>query len=385
MSTRTAMRLAAVPTGLCVAMAVATMWLRFVSAPSFVEVEVSGLPIAVGLGVASLFVCVLGMLIVRRSPHNLIGWTFLAAGVGLVFGGFVETYWAWSQFHRGTPAWGAGVAKAFYEDGGALLWAPLLALLMLFPDGRPLPGLWRWVTLAAAAVLTLGVLAPLVDPELMGWFWVANNVMILLGGTALVARFRRSQGLERQQLRWIGASGAVILLGTLVLLATVPLTGEGDAWWHLLGPGLLVLGFGSLPIAATIAITRYRLYDLDRLVSRAATYAVALAAVAGMYVLWVLLVGSVVPGRDSDLAVAVSTLLAAAAFAPLQRRVRVVVDKRFHRQQYDATVAVERLGARLRDQVDDGLLVASVTETLAATLRPAHVAVWVKPSVGAGP
>ena len=383
MSERAALRSAVGVSGFAVMLTAAGLLLR-AEAGSSVHGKVSGVGIGIGTSLAALAVCSLGTLIVRRAPRNIIGWTFLAAGAGLGLGGFSEIYWAWNEFGRETALPGTRIAETFYNHGGPLLWTPLFALLLLFPDGRPLPGIWRWLAGATAVVLVGGLVDPFIGTGFGDHFWSLLNLMLLLAGAAVIVRFRRSRGVERQQMKWIAASGALVLTGTLVLLATVSMTeGASDAWWQQIGPGLLVTGFASLPLAATVAITRYRLYELDRLVSRAAAYGVAVTAVIGLYAGSVLLAGAAIPSaRDSDLAVAVSTLVAAAAFTPLQSRIRVTIDRRFHRQRYDATVAVERLGSRLRHQVDDALLVTSVTETLTTTLRPAHVGIWMRPLRG---
>lgn len=341
------------------------------------QASLAGDAIAVA-GVAGAFVVAfLGTLIIKRDPTNVIGWVFIVAGFVLPVGGFSEVYAVWSEA-RGTSLPGATVASAFYEAGGAFFWAPLFALLLLFPDGTPPPGRWRWLVPAVTIVLSGFVLDPLLGLGIADLLWPLHLAMLLLSAMALVVRYRRSRGLERQQLRWIAASGGTVCLGAIVLFTTGAASdGAGDEWWMLIGPALVVVGFGSIPVAATVAITRYRLYDLDRLVSRASAYLGTVAAVAAIYVGAVIGAGAVVPAaRGSDLAVAASTLIAAAVFSPLQRRLRIVIDRRFHRQRYDAVVALERLGARLRDEVDEASLVANVSDTLTATLQPANVSVW---------
>lgn len=339
--------------------------------------EVSGDAVGLGLVVGSIGVAALGTLIVSRLPGNVIGWVFVVAGGVLGVGGFCEVYATWSEL-GGLELPGSRAAWAFYESGGAFFWAPLFALLLLFPDGRPPPGPWRWLVPVTGVVLSLFVLDPLFALGLADLLWPAHLAVLVLSPGALIARYRRSSGVPRQQLRWIATSAALVIVGAGVLFATGAATdGVGDEPWMLVGPALIVVGFVSIPVAATVAITRYRLYELDRLVSRASVYVATVMAVVAIYVGAVLTAGAVVPAaRGSDLAVAASTLIAAAAFSPLQRRLRVVIDRRFHRQRYDAVVALERLGARLRDEVDETSLVHNVRDTLTSTLRPSTVSVW---------
>lgn len=376
MTGRAAARLGVAIVGAASALALAGLAIRL-QAPETLRGHVSGDAIAIASLAATVLVGTLGWLLVRRATGNVIGWVFLGTSLVLALGGTAEVYAYWATHGRQQPLPGAAFARLVYEGGGGLFWSPLFAILLLFPDGRPPPGRWRWLVPLTVVVLSAQVVVGVTRLDLDA-LWFAQTLLLLPCSGAVIARYRRARGVERQQLRWIAVSGGLILLGAAVLAVTGSVTdGAGTGPGSLIGPGLLVLGFASLPVAATVAITRYRLYDLDRLVTRATAYGGAVAMTATLYGVSVLLVRAVLPvARGSDLTVAASTLVAAAVFSPLQRRLRDVIDRRFHRRRYDAVRALDELGTRLRDEVDERMLLADVARVLGTTLGPAHVSVW---------
>jgi hypothetical protein len=207
------------------------------------------------------------------------------------------------------------------------------------------------------------------------WLHVGSLAAALV---CLVLRFRSSVGVERQQLRWVaaGAAGAVAgLLGVIVLLVLQDSLGIARGAWVV----ALVVGLPCLPLAIAVAVLRYRLWDLDRLVSRTVTYAVVTALLVVPYLLIVPAAGRLAQGSGS-LAVAAATLAAAALFQPLRRRVQDLVDRRFNRRRYDATRTIEGFAARLRDQVDLDALHGELLTVVDHTVQPTRAWLWLRPA-----
>src|SRR5215203_4104252 len=250
--------------------------------------------------------------------------------------------------------------------------------LQLFPDGRLPSRRWRpvaWLS-AAAAVVPAGVMAvrawPLRGPALAGIFGVGFPVVLALSVVSLAAllvRFRRSQGAERQQIKWF-AYGAMIGI-PLGLPAEVPFWGP---ILELTQPPLMFAGLG-------IGMFRYRLYDIDRLLNRTLVYGLLTVSLAAAYAAGVLLLGGMVSGgRSSSLVVAVVTLAVAAVFQPLRRAIQRAVDRRFNRRAYDAASTIEAFAVRLRQQVDADALTAELLAVVDHTVQPARASLWLRPA-----
>ncbi len=287
------------------------------------------------------------------------------------------------------------LGPALVPFGYALI-LPVVALT--FPDGRLPSSLWRWPTrgavgaLAAATILivfTPGEIQnimpwnPLGIDALPVWVWALagplggfGTVLIsVLGVAAVASRYRRGGGVERQQLRWFVAA---------VLLAVVPITvsplGGGPLAFLLAVFGLLLV-----PVSVWIAVTRYRLYEIDRLISRGLSWAVLSGVLLAVYAGGVLLLQTVLAGviGGQTVAVAASTLLAAALFQPLRRRVQAAVDHRFNRARYDAERTATNFAERLRDEVDVDHLRTALATTAGGAVHPDGVGVWLRPAPGA--
>jgi hypothetical protein len=194
----------------------------------------------------------------------------------------------------------------------------------------------------------------------------------------VVLRFRASHGTERQQMRWVGTGAAAAVIG---LLLAVP-----GAVGLLPTATTFVLFFGLLcpPVGVAVAVLRYRLWDLDRLVSRTVTYSLVTGLLAVPYLLVVPAATRLV-GDAGSLAVAVATLTVAAAFQPLRRRVQDRVDRRFNRRRYDAARTVEAFAARLRDQVDLDALGAELLAVVERTVEPTRASLWLRPPAAPRP
>jgi hypothetical protein len=353
-----------------------------------VLVEGAARALAYPLGYATI-----GLVLTLRRPANPIGWLYAAAG--LVWSLAIP----WEPWldqliaeHRPLPL--AAQVAAVY---GELNWAPATVLgvtlpALLVPDGRLRSRRWRPVAalgIAAAALVVVGVgLAParLEDTSIANPFGLAGpagavaDVLVaagtLLWGATMVAslacvvvRFRSAGGVERQQLRWV-AAGAVAAVAGLLAGAALP--------QRTVLSSILYAMVLCIPLAVAVAVLRYRLWDLDRLVSRTVTYAVVTALLVVPYLLIVPAAGRLVQGAGS-LAVAAATLAAAAAFAPLRRRVQGLVDRRFNRRRYNAARTVEGFAARLRDQVDLDALRAELLAVVDHTMQPVGASLWLRP------
>jgi hypothetical protein len=361
-----------------------------VTRPLTVAVLVEGAAhaLAFPLGYATV-----GLVLSLRRPANPIGWLYAAAGLvwSLTIPGDVWLVQVVAE-HRPLPL-AAQVAAVF----GEFNWAPATVLgvtlpALLVPDGRLRSRRWRPVaatSMVAAVLVVMGAgLAParLEDLPIANPFGLAGPAGAVAGmlagaGTLLwvatmVAslgcvglRFRASGGVERQQLRWVAAGAAAAVAGLLGGAAVPP----GSVL-----SGVLYSSVLFIPLAVAVAVLRYRLWDLDRLVSRTVTYAAVTALLVVPYLLIVPAAGRLVGGSGS-LAVAAATLAAAALFQPLRRRVQDLVDRRFNRRRYDAARTVEGFAAHLRDQVDLDALRAELLAVVDQTMQPVGASLWLRP------
>jgi hypothetical protein len=338
-----------------------------------------------------------GALIASRHPDNAIGWIFLwaavTAGIAALAGAYAN-HWVDS---RDGPAL-LGKTAALYGDLSWIPWilVPSTFLLLLFPDGRLLSRRWRPVAWCAAAAIgglfvagvlhaghmedrpqltnPYGVESPLID-ALQGLSFFLMAVGIVGSVASLILRFRRARGEQRQQIKWLAFAGALAGTCVIVFTALYEVVGEDVA------NAAIMLGVLGLPLAAGVAILRYRLYDIDVVINRTLVYGVLTATLAAAYLGCVLLLQLLLNGvtGDSGLAVAGSTLAVAALVRPARARIQAAVDRRFFRRKYDAAQTLERFGAQLRDEVDLGALRAELRSVVVDTMQPAHVSVWLRP------
>ena len=339
-----------------------------------------------------------GAFIALRLPRNPIGWLCLAIGTIQVTTGAAAEVAVLSLTHGSGDSF-VGHLAAWISG---FLWAPGIAtmvpLILRFPTGTVLGPMWRWVerlALAAAGVIVVLALQlyrfptrTLVESdEWIGSFEALANlaVFVMFGGAiaalaSLVARFRRSTGRERQQLKLLAfmaaCTAALLALETFL----VPALGEaaaGVAGWSELA---LNLSAAAFPIAIAVAILRHRLYDIDVIINRALVYGALTAALLGCYLGIVValsrLLGPVT--QDSDIAIAASTLAVAALFRPLRTRIQGFIDRRFYRAKYDAASALERFGARLRDEVDIEVVRTDVLDVVTDTMQPRSASLWLR-------
>ncbi len=356
-----------------------------------------GFSIAIGLASATV-----GAVVVIKVPGNPIGWLFMAGGLlGSVQGAAEEYAVAGILAAPGTlPA----PRVAAWLSGW--IWIPaeaaMLAFLpLVFPSGHLPSRRWQplaWFDAGCAALATLGAMflpgrldnaAYLDNPYALVRAipgddrWVAYLPLvaaIAAGGIALALAFRQSRGVRHQQLKWLAFS--VALAGAA--LALIPLGSSGigvlPTWASKLAQILVVAGILGIPVAAGIAVLRYRLWDIDRIISRTVAYAVVTAVLASSFaVLVVLLQGLLAPFTESSaLAVAGSTLAVAAIFQPLRRRIQAVVDRRFNRAHVDAVLAEQEMASLIRDQVDTSAVVRVLVAETERTVQPASAGIWIR-------
>ena len=345
----------------------------------------------------------LGGLLAARRPANPYGWLWLAYGVGWAVVGFTNAYaiYVSASGGDGLPWWAGSIAWT-----GDVVFVPLLGLttliLLLFPDGRPPSRRWRWVTRAIGVTVVVttvaGALLPADEADPIGnplavqgsiealADTVANVgittlfLAILLSAVLLLLRFRRARGLQRQQLKWLAYGGGFLAAYILLdIISQVP-------------PGLVdalieALTFGALYVGVGVAVLRYRLYDIDRLINRTLVYGLLTALLAGVYAAIVLVVGQVfggVGGEPPSWAVAGATLAVAALFQPARRRIQAVVDRRFNRRKYDAAKTVEAFSRRLREEVDLDALSGELLGVVDQTMQPTQASIWLRPTPGEG-
>jgi hypothetical protein len=338
-----------------------------------------------------------GAVLASRRPRHPVGWLLLAFGLSLSAAGVALAYTNYGVARAGTPP-GADLVALYLPATIVTAIACNGPVLLLTPTGSLPSPRWRWLAGVTAAtpvalllVLTLipgpgdrradAVDSPLDLHALDGAQLVAYQaafavaiIAFVVAAASLLVRFRRARGIERQQLRWVVLATVVVaLLGVVHLVAMAlgayalaPLVGG-------LNPPILSAAIGA-------AILRYRLYDLDRIISRALAYGLLTVLLGGGYAAVVLGLGQLL-GQDSNLVVAAATLAVGAAFQPARRRIQAVVDRRFNRRRYDSVQTIAAFSTRLRKHVDLATLTAELLGVVDQAMQPAQVSLWLRPSI----
>jgi hypothetical protein len=339
---------------------------------------------------------VVGLVVAWHRPRNPLGWFMLALAPGLIFqidGGLYNVL----NYRLGHRLPLAPVALVFFHASEpALALIPLI--ILLFPDGRLPSPRWRR---PVAAYLTLALADAIVQVQMSvyaltdhrtqvdtsGQLIISNDhaygtfyafaALVFFGFWVLavgcqVVSWRRAAGERRQQLSWLMAGGAAALASFFAAIAggALPQSVRGAVG------DVLVIGIAALPVGMGVAILRYRLYEIDRIISRTLAYAIVTGLLVGVYAGLVLLATQVLSVR-APVAVAASTLAAAALFTPVRRRVQRVVDRRFNRLRYDGDRMVEAFAVRLKDAVDLETVRADLAGVVNQALEPGHVSVWI--------
>jgi len=348
---------------------------------------------AIATPVAYMLFAIVGAAVVLRRPGHRVGWLFAVSGLGWALMWFCGVVVESAHESGTTPpdpvTWLAG----WTEIIGI---ASVVASLFLFPNGRLLSPRWRiWigVTIPAAALAIAAegfAPGPLEDypyfdnpygiTELFGQLrvvgWPSLIIPLFAAPVALVVRYRRASGDERQQLKWMLLGGAVLVMFICFWATTAGVFGDDR-----LAESLQGLGIAPIPIAAGIAILKYRLYDIDVVINRTLVYGLLTTILAGAYVALVFGLQAVLTpfAAESDLAIAGSTLAVAALFRPVRERVQGFIDKRFYRRKIDAQTTIDRFSAHLRDEVQLDAISRQLVEVVRDTMQPVHVSLWLRP------
>jgi hypothetical protein len=344
---------------------------------------------------AALSAATVGAVVASRRPRHPVGWLLLATGLTMAADVGVNGYVRYGLVTRPGSLPGASYL-AGVSFGIFLIWISLAGFVLLLTPTGSLPSpRWRWWARVAAAGPVLELLSSATDPQplypehpevgnpLVVPFLPPAQVAVGLAGGAiilisivvaavsLVLRYRRAQGVERLQLRWL-AFAAGLAAGLVAVAVAAGLAGND---------GLVLAALATmvslLPLATGAAILRYRLYDLDRIISRTVAYGLLTMLLGGAYAVVVLGLGQLVGQRSG--VVAAATLAVAAVFGPARRRLQQVVDRRFNRRRYDATRTVAGFAARLRQQVDLDALSAELLAVVEMTVQPAQASLWLRP------
>jgi hypothetical protein len=370
----------------------AALWLdqllRRAGRPDLVSLSTDAVPYLLGMVSAAT----VGSVVASRRPRHPVGWLLLALGLSVIALGLSDAYAAYGLLARPGSLPAARWAALYVDVSWAGLSALLGFILLLTPTGSLPSPRWRWWArlVAAAAVASVMSSSPMdppyeaVDNPLLIQsgplvpLAVAGDIITLLGvlvaAGSLVVRFRRARGVERLQLRWVAFAAALAGLAVAIILVSWATVGQAAQpfWGWATGTYVAIL-----PLATGAAILRYRLYDLDRIISRTLAYA-ALTVLLGLgYAAVVLLGGRLLPD-SSSLTVAGATLAVAALFQPARRRVQQAVDRRFNRHRYDAAQTIQRFSGRLRQQVDLDTLTAELLAVTDQTMQPTTVSLWLR-------
>jgi hypothetical protein len=373
--------------------------------------------------VVTLDFTLVGALVASRRPTNPIGWISLAAGLALALFNAAGEYAIYALLSQPASLPGAQVAAWLRE----WIWVPFVGLVgtylvLLFPDGRLPSSRWRVVAGLAVVALVFSSLSKALLPgrlEETPGVGVANpfgieaarEVLELLGtigffllplcivasAVSMIIRLRRSRGIERHQLKWFVSAAALLavtfaatavpwfVVGVLSGQSAPFLSGQRTPSLALkVTQDITSLTFAGLPLAAGIAILRYRLYDIDLLINRTLVYGSLTVALALMYFGGVAAAEAIFrvltrQEQQPQLAVVISTLVIAALFNPLRRRIQSFIDRRFYRRKYDAAKTLEAFSAKLRDETDLDALSDDLVGIVRETMQPAHVSLWLHP------
>jgi cytochrome b subunit of formate dehydrogenase len=357
-----------------------------------------------------------GALVASRRSENPIGWIMCAGGLVVALGSLTDAWAVYSLF--GSPE---GPVPGAALSAWVSLWSTDAAigsfslLLLLFPDGRLPSNRWRPVVwLVALALVAESAFSALLTEQFVGYrdtsnpFYVAalgplrdayatyaqtplSILAVVLPAIALVARYWRSRGVERQQLKWFVSSGALVALGSILISVVLDFFEEESFRSQLLLTvffAFITLALCGIPISIGAAILRYHLYEIDLLINRTLVYAVLTATLVAVYfggvaVTQAILRALVGQQEQPQLATVVSTLVIAALFNPLRQRIQWFTDRRFYRRKYDTGKTLEAFSTMLRQETDLDALSADLVGVVRETMEPAHVSLWLRSDTGA--
>ncbi len=352
-----------------------------------------------------------GALITSKRPKNSIGWICLAAGLFWMVGLASSSYGLYGLVARpGSLPFPAAIGSL-----GEWAWVPAVGLLgtyliLLFPNGRLPSRRWRPLAWLSGAVIISASAGFALSPGPMDGLpgirnpfglekypWVADatlGVMVLLplctlaSAVSLVLRFRRSGGEEREQIKWLAFAASIVGLGLFSYVIPANIlpddVGGVDRLWVNLLEDAVTLSFAGVPVAVGTAILRHRLYEIDILINRTLVYGSLSATLAMVYFGGVATTQAIFRAltdqeQQPQLAIVISTLVIAALFNPLRRRIQAFIDRRFYRRKYDAAKTLEAFSAKLREETDLDALGDDLVGVVRETMQPAHVSLWSRP------
>ena len=340
------------------------------------------------------------VIVPRMRPENPIGWLFCAMGLLWAVIHFIGEYaiHALLAVPGSLPA--GEVASWLYTWPWVLGLGLIVLLCLLFPNGRLPSARWRWFARLSTLLTFVGMVLTAISPGpiVVGLPAIRNPlgiedlpnaykpvqvlmlVLIAVAVASLLIRRLYARGVERQQTKWFTYAAAVAASGAVLkYVISEPL---GLVWLGWVGHALILIGLAGLPIAMGIAITRYRLYEIDLLINRTLVYGSLTATLVALYVGGIVLLQRVfvlLTGQQSTLAVVASTLVIAALFNPLRRRIQSFVDRRFYRRKYDARKTLEAFSTKLKNETDLEALNNDLVGVVRETMQPAHVSLWFRP------
>jgi hypothetical protein len=344
-----------------------------------------------------------GAVVASRLPENPIGWILCAGGLALGISYSAGSYADYALFASARPL--PGVEYAAWVSNWTGITALLLTaafLFLLFPDGRLPSRLWRpvaWAVVIGSVISTLGSAfasgslethSSIVNPvgiggafgNFLGMLDGYGTIVLILSCFASmlspVQRLRRARGQERQQIKWLVFAAALMVAGFVLSYLWQWGAANSIAWFAF------ILGIMLLPLAIGVAILRYRLYDIDRIINRTLVYSSLSVALALVYFVVVTATQAIFDAltaqeQHPQLVIVASTLAIAGLFNPLRRRVQAFVDRRFYRRKYDARKTLEDFSARLREETDLDQLGDEMVAVVGETMQPAHIGLWLRP------
>jgi uncharacterized membrane protein YhdT len=350
----------------------------------------------------AVFYPTVGAIVASRRPENPVGWLLCLYGLVISISYFCAEYAIYALLAEPNSLPAAEVLVWIVSWMLSIIVGLPALLYLLFPTGRLPSRRWRWVAwliaaLVLAGVITsafssgalMGVLGPIRNPlGIEGFTGVYKALLYFISPVALSAvvlsvfmRLRRAAGVERQQIKWFAYAAAASVMATS-LAYLVPGVIDTPLWFERMGFALNIAFIPAIPIAIGIAILRYRLYDIDRIINRTLVYGSLTVTLVALYFGGIVMLQRVfvlLTGQQSTLAVVASTLLIAALFTPLRRLIQGFIDRRFYRSKYDARKTLEAFSAQLRNETDLEALSDDLVGVVRETMQPAHVSLWLRP------
>jgi hypothetical protein len=353
--------------------------------------------------ITAVFYPTVGALVASRRPENPVGWLLCLFGLVISISYFCAQYAIYALLAQ-PDSLPAGEAMVWIVSWVLPIMNGLTVFyILLFPTGRLPSRRWRWlgwltvafvvvgVILAAfSSGALLGILGPIQNPLGIEGFsniyykailFIMTPLLTAAAALAVFIRLRRAIGVERQQIKWF-AYAAVATVSTTILAYIIPGVIDTHLWFERVGFALVIAFIPAVPIAIGIAILRYRLYDIDILINRTLVYGSLTAMLVALYFVGIVVLQRffvLLTGQQSTLAVVASTLLIAALFSPMRRRIQSFIDRGFYRRKYDAARTLEVFSAKLRDETDLDALSDDLVGVVRETMQPAHVSLWLRP------